>query len=158
MPGHSFQRGNTRAGTLTGEQVIEIRERYATERGLTQGQLCHDYHVSISTIANIIHGRTWQHLLRGAEPTVCRPPVHARLGEIPDVDTLKERMLARLDQVKPERRAPSLYNEPSPTEAEDQALAMRGLERLNRELDGPKPLKQQQVSDELDKLEKGQGD
>lgn len=158
MPGQTFQRGNTKASTLTGEQVIEMRERYATERGLTQRQLCEDYNVSVSTIANVLQGKTWRHLLRGQAPQVNRPPLHAPVPELPSVEEMHARMRARLEAEVvelPEPRifkglnVPSLYDSPPPTEAEDQDAAQRGLGRLNNELQQPR------VEDELGKLEKG---
>lgn len=164
MPGQPFQRGNTKGRKLNGEQVVEIRERYATERGCTQGQLCREYGVSISTIANVVNGNTWQHLLRGEEPKVSRPPVHVAAPRLSDDDlrAAEQRMLNKLksteEQPRPQdifrdiRRTPSLYEDPPPTEAEDQEAAQRGLARLNRELDGPGPTRKQEVKDGLDKL------
>ena len=91
----TFQGGNRRAAKLTGEQVMVIRERYATERGCTQARLSREYQVSIGTIANIVNGLTWQTLYGGATP-VDRPPTYAPQVREPDEETLKARMLARL--------------------------------------------------------------
>lgn len=159
MPGHPFQRGNNKAAKLTGEQVIEIRERYATERGLSQPMLAREFGVSVNTIAKVVNGTSWAHLLHGAEPQVFRPPLTGRAPPTPDEQTLKDRMLKKLDEVeqtKNERRAaaPSLYSDPSPTEAEDRAAGQGGLGKLEqvlKKLPDPQP----KVSDELDKLEKG---
>jgi hypothetical protein len=163
MPGYPFQRGNNKAAKLTGEQVIAIRERYATERGLSQPMLAREYEVSVNTIAKVLSGTSWQWLLRGQEPQVYRPPLNAPAAPIPDEATLNARMQARLDsdaQAAAERKAASrsLYNDPPPTEAEDAEAGRLGLARLAKELDGPQPIKQQQVSDGLDELEKGKGD
>jgi DNA-binding XRE family transcriptional regulator len=77
MP-NQFGYGNNKASKLTGEQVIEIRERYATERGLSQPMLAREYDVSKNTISNILNGTTWRHLLRGAAAQVQRPPLYAK--------------------------------------------------------------------------------
>ena len=53
-----FPKGNTRAAKLTGEQVMNIRGRYA-RGGVTQGELCREYRVSINTIARIVNGQSW---------------------------------------------------------------------------------------------------
>ncbi len=53
-----FQHRNSRAAKLTVEQVLEIRQRYATGKA-TQGRLCRDYRVSINTIAKIVNGESW---------------------------------------------------------------------------------------------------
>ena len=60
----TFQRGNTKGGKLTGEQVVEIREKYALE-GWTQSALSRAFQVSISTIRNILNGTTWQQIEAG---------------------------------------------------------------------------------------------
>jgi hypothetical protein len=160
MPGNPFQRGNNKASKLTGEQVIEIRERYRTERGLSQPMLAQQYRVSRNTIASVLNGSTWQWLLRGQDPQVYRPPINAPQAALPTSDEINARMLARLEadeQAKAERRAaaPSLYDSPPPTQAEDEAAGQAGLARLAKELDGPGPTRQQQVSDELDRFNKG---
>jgi hypothetical protein len=160
---NQFQRGNNRAAKLTGEQVVEMRERYKTERGLSQSMLAREYDCSINTIARILSGQTWRHLLRGEEPQVYRPPINARPPIINDerIEASKQLLQEKLRssqtvvQFSGAKKAPSLYNDPPPTLAEDEAAGQAGVARLNRELDGPEPLKQQQVSDELGKLEKG---
>lgn len=59
--GGKFNQGNTHASKLTGAEVMEIREKYAS--GLyTQARLSREYQVSITTIRNIVHGVTWQNL------------------------------------------------------------------------------------------------
>lgn len=47
--------------TLTSEQVIEIRTRYSNENPLFY-ILAKEYNVSPTTIANIIHRKTWKHI------------------------------------------------------------------------------------------------
>jgi predicted transcriptional regulator len=56
-----FNQGNTKAGKLTGVQVMEIREKYAS-RLYTQNRLAREYQVTNTTIQNIVHGVTWQSL------------------------------------------------------------------------------------------------
>jgi hypothetical protein len=157
MPGHPFQRGNNKAAKLTGEQVIEIRERYATERGLSQPMLCQQYDVSKNTIAGILNGSTWRHLLRGAEPQVYRPPLNARTIITDDQVEASQGRLAALLNAQPTKpvASPSLYNDPPPTLAEDNAAGALGLARLQQELDGPGAIKAKQISDELEKFTKG---
>lgn len=158
MPGQ-FSVGNNKAAKLTGEQVIEIRERYATERGLSQPMLAREYGVSVNTIGKVLNGTSWQWLLRGQEPQVYRPPIAARGPELPSVEEMHARMRARLEAEVVELPEPrifkglSLYDSPPPTEAEDREIAERGLGRLNNELD--KLGQQPRVEDELGKLEKG---
>jgi hypothetical protein len=50
---------------LTEEQVLEIRERWAAEsgrRGL-QSQMAREYGIQKATMADIVHGRSFRHLL-----------------------------------------------------------------------------------------------
>lgn len=61
-----FNMGNTKAGKLTGEAVMRIREQYAT--GLyTMNMLARQEGVTRNTISDVVHGVTWQHL-PGVEP------------------------------------------------------------------------------------------
>lgn len=51
---------------LTDSKVIEIRGKYTRGRGSKPGnihELCKEYGVARSTIANIVTGRRWKHLL-----------------------------------------------------------------------------------------------
>jgi hypothetical protein len=93
----TFQPGNLRARKLTGEQVLTIRERYATERGCTQGQLAREFQVTIGTIASIVKGLTWQGLTRGdavrRPPCDLPPPPPASDAELA---SSQDRLLARL--------------------------------------------------------------
>jgi hypothetical protein len=54
-----------RARKLTEEQVIEIRERWAAEGGRRgiQRELCRKYGVHPVTMGDIVHGRSYRHLL-----------------------------------------------------------------------------------------------
>lgn len=59
----SFSANNRKAAKLTGEQVIEIRQKYALSgREYTQDRLAREYQVSVNTIRNIVNGVTWQSL------------------------------------------------------------------------------------------------
>jgi transcriptional regulator with XRE-family HTH domain len=55
-----FRRGNHYASVLTPAQAIDIRRKYA--EGMTQSALCHEYDVSVSTIARLVRGESWRHL------------------------------------------------------------------------------------------------
>jgi len=46
---------------LTDEQVIALRQRYATG-GVTAAQLAREYGVSQAMVGLIIHRRNWKHL------------------------------------------------------------------------------------------------
>jgi len=153
MPGRPFYQGNRRAAKLTGEQVLEIRERYATEHGCSQARLSREYGVTTNTIANIVNGLTWQHLLRDEEPMVNRPPVHAQPPPMPSEAELH----AQIDQAIAKARAlaPSLYDDPPPRDEEAEQAAARAQACFQSELAKLKPTLGQQVNDELDKLTKG---
>ena len=56
-----FGQGNTKASKLTGVEVMQIREKYASGM-YTQARLSREYHVSINTIRNVVTGVTWQDL------------------------------------------------------------------------------------------------
>lgn len=56
-----FNVGNTKASKLTGAEVMEIREKYAS--GIyTMNRLAREYHVTRNTISDIVHCITWQDL------------------------------------------------------------------------------------------------
>lgn len=142
----TFQRGNRKASKLTGEQVLEIRERYAMV-GVTQRQLAHDYGVSVNTIHSIVDGLTWRDLAGGAQP-VNRPPPHALPPTMPDETTLGSRLEARLNNKGP---TPSLYEDPVPYEQPD--LTAASQERLQRALDRSKTSLDKLVSTGLAELD-----
>jgi hypothetical protein len=139
----AFQRHNKRAAKLTGEQVNEIRERYAFER-VTQAQLCREYGVSLNTIGNIVNGVTWQGL---------EQPPRRRLGHRYIVEPSESDAQASMERLKAQLAAmpegPSLYDDPPPTQDED-SRAGRGLEKLNKLLD-----EKAEVGRQLDDLTKG---
>lgn len=57
----TFSQFNRASSKLTGDKVIEIRQKYAT-RQYTQEALSREYQVSINTIRNILRGVSWQNL------------------------------------------------------------------------------------------------
>jgi len=57
---HDFGERHARA-RLTESQVLEIRRRFAA--GIRQRQLSNEYGVAYTTIAAIVHGKNWRHLL-----------------------------------------------------------------------------------------------
>jgi hypothetical protein len=124
-----FHTGNNKAARLTGEQVVEIRERYGTEIGLSQSMLARQYDVSINTVAKIVNGLSWRHLLRaGDEPKVDRPPFAARLPPIQpgEAEASAGRLLERLAAQEQQAAAE--------TEAQTQAVVESpGMDRLRRE-------------------------
>lgn len=59
----TFSANNRKASKLTGEKVIEIRQKYALpDRQYTYDRLAREYHVSPNTIKNVVKGVTWQNL------------------------------------------------------------------------------------------------
>lgn len=139
----TFTTRNTKASRLTAEKVIEIRRKYEYE-GCTQASLSREFQVTVGTIHNIVTGVTWQHIGTPFERA------RQKLVEV-DAGDSAARLIARLSAAEPvAAMPPSLYDSPPPTEAEDQAVAERAMDRLNDEL---KPTaKQQELRDELDKL------
>lgn len=65
-----FNKHNTKASKLNGEQVLEMRRRRHFE-GWTQTRLAQYYGVTLTTVRNIVHGVTWQYLpnVRPEAPT-----------------------------------------------------------------------------------------
>lgn len=55
-----FRTGNTRAGKVTGEQVLDIRSKYA--EGWSQGRLARHFALSVGQIGRIVRGEAWQEL------------------------------------------------------------------------------------------------
>jgi hypothetical protein len=160
----TLRSGNSRAAKMTPMNILEIREKYAA--GRTQGSLAREFGISVGQIGRIVRNESWQQFtpvttehdlrIRGAME-------HQALKQTemtPEIQASAEAALARLEgQVErpadpwaaAKAKAPSLYNDPPPTEAEDSEAA----ERANRLLNRTKleiPLK---ISDELGKLEKG---
>jgi hypothetical protein len=150
MPGRSFVQGNKRAARLRGEQVIEIRERYATERGCTQARLSRDYGVTVGTIANIVNGLTWQNITGGDE--VDRPPPHAIPPPMPSEAELHKQIDQAMARAK--ALAPSLYSDPPPDDPGAIEAARRAQAKVQTELDRLQP-GAEGVNESLDKLTKG---
>jgi hypothetical protein len=145
----TFQKGNRKASKLNGEQVLEIREKYAVP-GVTQKRLALEYGVSVNTISSIIDGLTWRDVAGGSKP-VNRPPLNPQIGPVDEAAV--DNSMAKLSRMlsKPlNLQVGSFYDQPPPTEDEDNAVAQRATENFNKPT-----LQQQKVSDELDKLEKG---
>jgi len=142
----TFQKGNRNAKKLTGEQVMEIRERYGIP-GVTQPMLAREYGVSLPTIANILNYVTWQN--PSYSPPSPRPPLKAP----PAPQSAVEASMAKISRMDlgplKERKAPSLYNDPPP-EIPGEPTG-EGLARFNKEAAKLPP----QVGTELQKLEKG---
>src|SRR5260221_4273095 len=56
-----FNVGNTKSSKLTGVEVMEIREKYAT--GVyTMNRLAQEYGVTRNTVSDVVHCITWQSL------------------------------------------------------------------------------------------------
>lgn len=151
----TFQKGNRKASKLNGEQVLEIREKYAMP-GITQRRLALEYGVSVNTISSIIDGLTWRDVANGTQ-AVNRPPLKPQIGPVDENVVNQGAMKLKGLLEKPlNLQNISLYEQPPPTENEDQATAQRAapkIDELNKHL-----ARQQQISDELEKLEKGKGD
>jgi hypothetical protein len=144
---------NTKSAKLTTSQVQEMYGRLKNGE-LTQGEAARLYGLGVIQVGRIARGES-----RAQETGAHSDPIpNFNLQTRPeDVQASGEEMLKRLDaaQIKLTGQG-SWYDQPPSTEDEDNAAAERGIAGLNEEL---KPTaKQQQVSDELDKLEKGQGD
>jgi len=61
MPSGKFWPRNTKSAKLNAGQVMEIRARYR-KGGITQGQLCQEYGVSVVQIGRILRGEVWQNV------------------------------------------------------------------------------------------------
>ena len=140
-----LKRFNTKATKLSTAGVREMYERL--KRGeINQGQAARIYGLGVIQVGRIARGES-RAAETGAngdeiENTQLQPTTR-------EIDESKAKLVARLDGGGP---PPSLMDRP-PTEDEDNAVAERTVERLNEEL---KPtFREQQVSDELSKLEKG---
>src|SRR5271166_866664 len=135
---------NTKSMKIGSEQVREMYNRLLNGE-LTQGQAAQIYGLGVIQVGRIARGES-----RAAETGARENPVpNFNIQVRPeDVAASVEKLNARMGG-----QPPSLYSSPPPTEDEDQAVAQRTAERLAEEL---KPTaRQQQISDELDKLEKG---
>ena len=137
----TFQRGNRKAGKLTGEQVYEIRQKYSMP-GYTQAALAREYEVSVNTIANIVNWLSWQHT--GYEPPGPRPPLEPRVGANAAEESFVK-LQARLANAA----------EFEPKALVDQESTGIGMSRLQQEIEKLNQGVEQRVEDGLDKLEKG---
>ena len=149
----AFQRGNRNAKKLTGEQVMEIREKYALP-GVTQPMLAREYGVSLPTISNILNYVTWQN--PSYEPPPPRPPLQPQVPQSA-VEASMVKMQRLLDKGPPLEQAiaetkpiGSWYDQP-PSEVPGQEPTGIGMARFEKEAAKLQP----QVGKELEKLEKG---
>jgi hypothetical protein len=145
------RRYNTKSMKVGTEKVREMYNRLRAGE-ITQGQAALEYGLGVIQVGRIARGES-----RAAETGAHENPVpNFNLQIRPeDVEASMVRLRERLEggagtaPVKP----PSLYDSPPPTEDEDRAAAQRAQDALADRL---RPTaRQQQVSDELDKLEKG---
>jgi hypothetical protein len=137
---------NTKSMKVGTEKVREMYNRLQAGE-LTQGEAALIYGLGVIQVGRIARGES-----RAAETGARENPVpNFNLQVRPEeaeasAQRYRERFMT-------EKAAPSLYDSPPPTADEDNSVAERAIDRLNDEL---KPTaKQQQVSDELGKLEKG---
>lgn len=123
---NQFRRGNTTARRLTPEQVLRIRERYAS--GETQGALSREFQVSVGQVGRIVRGESWQKYtqVRNASDLMhenalngVRPPNEEELAR-----RAKESEARLLELLKQPVREPLTY---------EQARGSTGLERLAQE-------------------------
>jgi len=135
---------NTKSAKLSTTQVKEMYDRLQSGE-INQGQACRIYGLGIVQVGRIARGES-----RAQETGAHDRPVPNFTLQVGQADI--EASLARL-KTRMAAEPPSLYSSPPPTEDEDNAAAERTRERLAEEL---RPtFREQQVSDELDKLEKG---
>jgi hypothetical protein len=88
-----FNKGHTRAAKLTGEQVYQLRLDYVG--GMTQGELCHKYQISIGQVGRIVRGESWQAFHNPAEvATGVIPPIMQKSDE--QIQTEADASLARV--------------------------------------------------------------
>lgn len=140
----TFTRGNRRAGRLNGQQVLSIRQRYATGQ-ISQGALAREHGVTVGTIHNIINGYTWQTIpLVEGDAEILHNSALERFAaeELPQAsaDVIAESQRIMLEKLAAgaaadlEAQAPgqrrALYDDPPP-ELEDDRFVDRGaLERM----------------------------
>ena len=119
----TFTQNNQRAAKLTGEQVVEIRERYALE-GVSQAQLSREFQVTIGTIRNILNGTTWQNITAGTGlPKRPRNAPQKALTE----DEAREAM-ERLSQIKPETQRQERMRDAQAEALAKEAFGIRDLD------------------------------
>ena len=124
-----FWLGNTKGSTLTPEQVMDIRLRYA-QGNISQGALAREYRVTINTIGRIVRGESWNRL-----PAVAQPL---------DVEASLRKLNAKLGLPNPEPPASAAEQRTEGAVRSLDELLKRealkdeggqGLERLNTEAD-----------------------
>ena len=140
----SMRRFNTKAMKLS---TAGVREMYARLKAgeLTQGEAARIYGLGVIQVGRIARGES-----RAQETGAQGDEIPNAQGIQPTAGELAESM--RLLDTKLGQSSPSLTDKP-PTEDEDNAVTERGITGLNEEL---RPTaRQQQISDELDKFDKG---
>lgn len=75
-----FRKSNTRSAKLTGEQVLELRQRYIA--GATQGELARAYGISIGQIGRIVRGESWQDKAQVEDPQPIRDAAAESLARL----------------------------------------------------------------------------
>lgn len=91
----TFSANNRKASKLNGEQVLEIRQKYALpDRQYTYDRLAREYQVSPNTIKNIVKGVSWQSL----------PMIKSQAEELTEAKLSELRAQAMLDAGMMERK------------------------------------------------------
>jgi hypothetical protein len=140
----TLRKYNSKSAKLSDIRAKEMYDRIRSGE-LTQGEACKIYRLGIVQVGRIARGESRAQVTGAHDDPVGNFNLQITQA---DIDASITKLQARLN-AKP----PSLYDSPPPTEDEDQATAERAMEQLNERL---KPTaKQQQVSDGLDELEKG---
>lgn len=112
---NQFQKGNTRSAILTGEEVIDMRQRYA-RGGVSQAELAREKRVSLNTIARALNGLTW-----------------AKLPMPVTEDMIRASEARLMERLRREGLAPILEVAPPPTVIEQRSEnATLSLEELMR--------------------------
>lgn len=122
---NEFRSNNSKAAKLTGQQVVEIREKY-NSFGYTQARLSREYTVSISTIANIVRGVSWQQL-----PLMKTPSMEAEslaTGQAELEELMRKRLVAGEFEVSASPSEPTVETQLSP-EAQSNINRYLGKER-----------------------------
>jgi hypothetical protein len=145
-----FQVGNNKARKLTGEEVLEIRQKWLT--GLyTYGALCIEYNVSKNTISNIVLGHTWRGMAGAELIGLQRQPPDKQIST-PEFDEQAslDKLAAKMAE-PPAARADPLELLKAMGKKQD---TMDAQPQINLDESAPN-LRQQQVNDSLDELTKG---
>lgn len=90
---HGETHGRTQ---FTDEQIIEMRSRYSNDKEQTQVELAEEFGVSVSTVHNLLTGKTWTHLpmkqpVRSVKPGSGNPHGNPKLAPGQVVEILTRR-------------------------------------------------------------------